>query len=313
MPGVRQTSFSGGELDPRFHGRTDLKIYEAGAARLENFIPTPYGSVVSRPGTYFINRTKTDQEVRLIPFNYSDDGSQNYVLEFGNLYVRFHQVAGTVESSPGVPYEVVTPYVTADLPKLKYVQVGDVLTIVHGSYAPRELTRAAHTSWALTAAVFDPGLAVPGGVIVDTATEFYPAIDATHPGKPWKWVATAVYADGTESGASPFGEPPNTTDASSGMIACYTDRPVYLTALRPEGAVKLRFYKGRNGIFCGAAVQLKDGRIVIGKNSEQMHAAASMVLTSINRQRLTNLRACSAEIANVTCWRISKAPVSGIE
>lgn len=39
--------------------------------------------------------------------------------------------------------------------------------------------------------------------------------------------------------------------------------------------------KGRNGIFCGAAVQLKDGRIVQGKNSEQMHAAASMVLNAI--------------------------------
>ena len=39
--------------------------------------------------------------------------------------------------------------------------------------------------------------------------------------------------------------------------------------------------KGRNGIFCGAAVQLKDGRIVVGKNSEQMHAAASMVLNAI--------------------------------
>ncbi|MDD4019359.1 MAG: DUF1846 domain-containing protein [Kiritimatiellae bacterium] len=39
--------------------------------------------------------------------------------------------------------------------------------------------------------------------------------------------------------------------------------------------------KGRNGVFCGAAVQLKDGRIVTGKNSEQMHAAASMVLNAI--------------------------------
>jgi len=39
--------------------------------------------------------------------------------------------------------------------------------------------------------------------------------------------------------------------------------------------------KGRNGVFCGAALQLRDGRVVTGKNSEQMHAAASVVLNAI--------------------------------
>ena len=39
--------------------------------------------------------------------------------------------------------------------------------------------------------------------------------------------------------------------------------------------------KGRGGIFCGAAIKLKDGRIVTGKNSEQLHAAASVVLNAI--------------------------------
>jgi len=50
---------------------------------------------------------------------------------------------------------------------------------------------------------------------------------------------------------------------------------------RQAGQDAMKQGKGRNGIFCGAAVQLKDGRIVVGKNSEQMHAAASMVLNAI--------------------------------
>jgi len=50
---------------------------------------------------------------------------------------------------------------------------------------------------------------------------------------------------------------------------------------REAGQDAMRTGKGRNGIFCGAAVQLKDGRIVVGKNSVQMHAAASMVLNAI--------------------------------
>ncbi len=35
------------------------------------------------------------------------------------------------------------------------------------------------------------------------------------------------------------------------------------------------------GIFCGAAIELKDGRIVAGKSSELMHASASLVLNAI--------------------------------
>ena len=58
------------------------------------------------------------------------------------------------------------------------------------------------------------------------------------------------------------------------------DRAV-VTPARQAGQDAMKKGKGRNGIFCGAAMQLKDGRIVTGKNSEQMHAAASMVLNAI--------------------------------
>jgi uncharacterized protein (UPF0371 family) len=35
------------------------------------------------------------------------------------------------------------------------------------------------------------------------------------------------------------------------------------------------------GFYCGAALQLKDGRIITGKNSPQMHAAASLILNAV--------------------------------
>ena len=38
--------------------------------------------------------------------------------------------------------------------------------------------------------------------------------------------------------------------------------------------------KGNNGVFVGAALELKDGRIVRGKNSPLMHAASSLVLNA---------------------------------
>ena len=39
--------------------------------------------------------------------------------------------------------------------------------------------------------------------------------------------------------------------------------------------------KGNEGIFCGAAIELADGRIVTGKNSKLMHAASSLILNAI--------------------------------
>jgi uncharacterized protein (UPF0371 family) len=41
--------------------------------------------------------------------------------------------------------------------------------------------------------------------------------------------------------------------------------------------------KGHNGIFCGASLQLSDGTIVTGQNSQLMHAASSLILNAAKR------------------------------
>ena len=41
--------------------------------------------------------------------------------------------------------------------------------------------------------------------------------------------------------------------------------------------------KGNEGIFCGAAIELRDGTIIKGKNSAFMHAASSLVLNAIKK------------------------------
>ena len=65
---------------------------------------------------------------------------------------------------------------------------------------------------------------------------------------------------------------------------------VVVTPARQAGQDAMKKGKGRNGIFCGAAMQLKDGRIVTGKNSEQMHASASMVLNAIKELQAFQIR-----------------------
>ena len=59
-----------------------------------------------------------------------------------------------------------------------------------------------------------------------------------------------------------------------------TDRPVVEVARKAAGDAEAEG-KGNAGVFCGAAIQLKDSRIITGKNSPLMHAASSVVLNAI--------------------------------
>jgi uncharacterized protein (UPF0371 family) len=41
--------------------------------------------------------------------------------------------------------------------------------------------------------------------------------------------------------------------------------------------------KGNEGIYCGAALQLKDGAVVTGKNSPLLHAASAVILNAVKQ------------------------------
>lgn len=58
------------------------------------------------------------------------------------------------------------------------------------------------------------------------------------------------------------------------------DRKVVLPARKAAEEAKQKG-KGNEGIFCGAAIELKDGTIVTGKNSVIMHASSSVILNAI--------------------------------
>jgi uncharacterized protein (UPF0371 family) len=58
------------------------------------------------------------------------------------------------------------------------------------------------------------------------------------------------------------------------------DRRVVVSA-RKAAEDAFQMGKGNKGIFCGAAIELRDGTIVTGKNSPLLHAAASLVLNTL--------------------------------
>lgn len=153
---VIQPSFTGGELAPELYGRVDLARYQTSLRTLRNMISRHYGGVTNRPGFQYINEVKTSaKKTRLVPFQFST--VQTYVLEFGDQYIRFYKDGGRIESPPGTPVEIASPYLEADLFNLKFTQSADVLTITHNGYAPRQLTRTSHTAWTLTLFAFQNG------------------------------------------------------------------------------------------------------------------------------------------------------------
>jgi uncharacterized protein (UPF0371 family) len=59
-----------------------------------------------------------------------------------------------------------------------------------------------------------------------------------------------------------------------------TDRAVVEVARKTADDAEAKG-KGNAGIFCGAAIQLNDDRVITGKNSRLMHAASSLILNAV--------------------------------
>ena len=161
MPNVRTfyQSFSGGEMSPEMFARLEDSKARSGAATIRNFIVTPQGPLINRPGFLYVREVKdSSRKVRLIPFAFSP--TQTLVIEFGHLYCRFHTAGATVMNG-NVPYEVATPYTEDVLFEMHYAQSNDVLTLVHPEYAPRELRRLGATNWTLTPIKFGAQIDTP--------------------------------------------------------------------------------------------------------------------------------------------------------
>ncbi len=68
------------------------------------------------------------------------------------------------------------------------------------------------------------------------------------------------------------------------LLENFNITPEYRSVVKPahEAALKAaEKNKGNEGIYCGAAIELKDGTIVTGSNSTYLHAASGLVLNAI--------------------------------
>lgn len=191
---ILQNSFSAGEVSPLVYGRTEAPRYKQGLAKALNYIPTLQGPLLRTPGTKYVGNVKDSTKPPvLIPFQFSI--TQAYILEFGHLYVRFYANNGQVVTSgtlysltgstfngitfsatrssktpligefgvtgssitPGTALELVTPYHSTDIAKLKWAQDGDTIYLFHPSYPVYKIQRSGAQEWRIVQVLFTDG------------------------------------------------------------------------------------------------------------------------------------------------------------
>lgn len=113
MSAPAQRDFRLGEVAPSFYGRADLSLYGSGLRTLRNAYVKRMGGIESRPGTIYKGTTKDGGAVVLVEAVFDD--AENYVLEFGDQYVRFWLDGALVEVSGVAAWVTATAYVAGDV------------------------------------------------------------------------------------------------------------------------------------------------------------------------------------------------------
>jgi hypothetical protein len=138
--------------------------------------------------------------------------------------------AYTSGGTVGEVYTVGAPYDEADLPDLQFVQSGDVMTIVHPNYQPRELTRTGHATWSLDDITFGPDIAAPTNTANSGAA-----------GSATEWVVTAVASETFEESLKSTATGSSATPSSGS--------PITITWTAVTGATEYNVYKKTNGVY----------------------------------------------------------------
>jgi len=191
------SNFTAGEISPRLLGRTDLKKYQNGVAKLENFLVQVHGGIERRPGTKYVatahGTVDTTSPPRLVEFQYNVE--QSYVLEFGvdpaggsdPGYIRFFRLDTSGEPTllidPSTTNPTVItgkPFDATELPNLQFTQSADVLYIFSSTRPMYELRRTKaddsdSTGWVYQKYTHDDGPYLP----MNTDEDITIAPDAT--------------------------------------------------------------------------------------------------------------------------------------
>ena len=161
---VPLTNFQFGEVSPSLISRTDTRVYNNSAQKIENFFLRAEGGVIKRAGLKKIYEFDTTidtakvQQHRLVPFIFSDD--ERYIVSLEHQKIRVFQIdtsnnvtlaATLTADSSGATI----PITNLNMHEVTYAQAGDVMFIAHQTFMVRKLVRTGLTSFQMETKTFD--------------------------------------------------------------------------------------------------------------------------------------------------------------
>ena len=148
---VPLSNFQFGEVSPSMLSRTDTRIYQNAAKKVENFFLRNEGGLLKRFGTRKVYEFDTTvdsskrMQHRIIPFIFSDD--EQYIISLEHEKIRCFKIdpaTGTVSLVETITQDVSSntlPITDSILDEITYAQSGDVMFLCHQSFMIRKLTR----------------------------------------------------------------------------------------------------------------------------------------------------------------------------
>ena len=131
-------------------------------------------------------------------------------------------------------YEITTPYTTAQLQEIDYVQSADTMYIVHPDHAPRKLQRTDHNAWTISSVTFVPTFSAPASI---SASASVGSGSTTY-----EYTVTAVSALSGEESL------PGTLSSTTNDLTTSGNRN-QVTWSAVTDAARYRVYKKENGVF----------------------------------------------------------------
>ena len=235
------TNFQYGEISPSLVARTDSPIYNSSAQSVKNFFIRTEGGVAKRGGfqalhdfTAITENTSVRQQVRLIPFVFSDD--EQYVIAFSHQKCEIffiNPVTGALSLATTLTQDIDSNTLQWDqiyLHEMTYAQGGDVLFLCHNTFMCQQIIRTGLNSFQVEP--FNFQLQAGGAKIFQPYYHFQPTGMTLDPsattGNAITLTTSAAYFDitGSQSGG-------NYPDSKHiGITLLYHDAEIFITSVQ---------------------------------------------------------------------------------
>lgn len=225
------TNFQYGEISPSLVSRTDSAIYNSSAQSVKNFFIRTEGGVAKRGGfqalhdfTAITENTSIRQQVRLIPFIFSDD--EQYIIAFSHQKCEIffiNPVTGALSLATTLTQDINAAALQWDeayLHEMTYAQGGDVLFVCHNTFMCQQIIRTGLNSFQVEQ--FNFQLQAGGARIYQPYYHFHPTGVTLDP-------SATTGNSITLTTSSPYFD---TTGKHVGISLLYHDSEIFITSVQ---------------------------------------------------------------------------------